>query len=139
MLSIAVGSRRVLCSQQFHVKYCEGFSLTFSNNEEEITIRFVQKIEEPKPRLLPFSNFNPSAPHLKVAEEQESEDLCYELVNFNQTKITTQPIPFYSKQPSGHYYFQLSAMSISSELNDPETIWLYTATIYEDKNEEKDR
>ena len=132
-MSVAIGTKRVLCSQQFHVKYLEGFSLTFQEGEVQFTIKFLQKVEEPKTKLLPFSGFNPSAPHIRVANEPESEDLCYELVNFNQTKITTQPIPFYTKKPSGHLYFQLSAMSISSELDNPETIWLYTAAIYEDK------
>ena len=131
-MSVSTETKRTLCSEQFHLRYGEGFSLTFNDDGEPLTIRFVQKIEAPKPSLLPFSKANSALPHINVADNKENADLCYELVNFNQTKITTNPIPFYAKQPSGHYYFQITAMSISSEVDNPDTIWLYTATIYED-------
>lgn len=133
-MSVAIGSKRVLCSAQFHVKYSDTFTLEFKDNGEPFNIKFIQKIDTPEYSLLPFRSTKPQpVAYIKVDDDAGSEELCYALHNFNQTKVATNPIPFYAKQPNGRYYFQISAISISSEVDDPATIWLYTVTIYEDK------
>ena len=131
-MSIAIGSKRVVCSQQFHLKYGEAFDLMFQDNDKPFTIRFIQKIEAAEATLLPFSKPKHPASYIKPDDKTGEEGLCYILGNFNQTKITTNPIPFYTKPPTGRYYFQISAVSISSEVDNPSTIWIYTVTIYEE-------
>ena len=130
-LSITAGSKRVVFSQQFHVKFGEDFSLVIQDGEATASIKFIQKIDAPEPALVPF--FSPKRPsaYLKQDGEKNEDGVRYILGNFNQTKITTNPIPFYKKPEGGRYYFQISAMSISSNVDDPSTIWLYTVTVYE--------
>ena len=131
-LSITVGSKRVVFSQQFHVKFGEEFSLVIQDRKKTASIRFIQKIDTPEPPSLPFLTPKPTSPYIKQDGAQDEEGLRYILGNFNKTKITTNPIPFYKKPEGGRYYFQISAMSISSEVDNPSTIWLYTITVYEE-------
>ena len=139
-MSITVGDkevREVIYSQQFHVKYGEKFTLSFQDDEnsECVLIRFIQEIYKPFINVAPFDfDKDKSLPYVDFDEKrsQDYDCLCYILHNFNQTSITTNAIPFYTANPSGFYSFQLSAMSISDELNNPETYWLYTVTIYKE-------
>ena len=133
-MSVAIGEdrvKKVVCSQQFHVKYGESFVLTFQNDGEPFSIKFIQKIDPKKVRLLSTLKYEAPPPEIEVDKELSKEDLVYVLKNFNQTKVTTNPIPFYAKEPFGHYFFQLSALSISDVITDEKTIWLYTVMIYE--------
>lgn len=134
-MSITVGTektRKVLYAQQFHVRYGESFIFTFQDDEERtFSIKFTQKINKKNDfKLFPFFQ-DTHSPYFEVDKSSSYEELCYILGNFNQPKVTTNLVPFYAKMPLGHYCFQLSAISISEEVNNEETIWLYTVTIYE--------
>lgn len=133
-MSITIGEdrvKKVICSQQFHVRYGESFVLTFQNDGKPFSIKFIQKIEPKKVKLLSTLKYEAPPPEIEVDKELSNEDLVYVLKNFNQTKVTTNPIPFYAKEQFGHYSFQLSAFSISDAITNKDTIWLYMVTIYE--------
>ena len=136
-MSITVGDkevREVIYSQQFHVRYGETFSFTFQHDGKTVTVQLTQKIYKPILNVTPFTNNE--SPYIDFNEKESSDSLlCYVLHNFNQIKITTNPIPFYTAKPSGYYCFQLSAVCISDELDNPETYWLYSVTIYKENAE----
>ena len=134
-ISVKVGepARRVLASYQFHVRYGEPFLLEFGEAGEKFAIRFEQEIEEPKLSLLPFKQ-QATEPQIEIDAASTSEEIRYVLINFNQTKVTTNTIPIFTHT---QYSFQITAISINDEVNNPETIWLYTITIYGGTDEQK--